>query len=313
MLADFVLQVTDSAQDYQGNDQNLWWHEWQKHGTCVSTLTPSCYGLDYRPQEEVVDYFRAAVAVYQQLPTYTWLADAGILPSTTRTYTLAEIQTALRLRHGADVSLGCKGAKFDEVWYHFDVRGSMQTGQFVASIPDGGKTTCPQVGIRYPPKGGGGGGGGGWHPTHRPSQTAGPMPTGTSAPFTGKGVLNVYTANGEHHGCIISGGTWYVSGTCAKFLATQVDEESALGGKTFSLRSNKGDCGVVKGKLVCANSIRKPSTFSESEEGLLVLGHNATFFADTVPRGWKQVPVYTEAEGHRTQLTIAWELSLIHI
>jgi ribonuclease T2 len=46
--------------DYKGNDESFWYHEWAKHGTCISTLEPNCYN-DHKPTEEVVDYFQKAV------------------------------------------------------------------------------------------------------------------------------------------------------------------------------------------------------------------------------------------------------------
>lgn len=53
-----------------GGDESLWMHEWAKHGTCVSTLEPECYGDDYKETEEVVDYFSKAVEIFQTLDTY---------------------------------------------------------------------------------------------------------------------------------------------------------------------------------------------------------------------------------------------------
>lgn len=55
--------------DLRGHDPDLWGHEWNKHGTCVSTLETRCYA-DYIPQQEVVDYFDKAVETFQNLPSY---------------------------------------------------------------------------------------------------------------------------------------------------------------------------------------------------------------------------------------------------
>ena len=72
--------------DYQGDDEDFWEHEWNKHGTCLSTLEPKCYP-NYKPSMEAVDYFEKAVELFKQLPSYKWLEEAGIVPSTTATYT----------------------------------------------------------------------------------------------------------------------------------------------------------------------------------------------------------------------------------
>ena len=59
--------------DYQGNDESFWEHEWDKHGTCISTLEPSCYN-GYTGQAEVVDYFDIAVEMFRRLDSFTvWL------------------------------------------------------------------------------------------------------------------------------------------------------------------------------------------------------------------------------------------------
>lgn len=36
-------------------------HEWVKHGTCVTTLNPTCYGSEYTPYQDVVDYFEVSI------------------------------------------------------------------------------------------------------------------------------------------------------------------------------------------------------------------------------------------------------------
>jgi ribonuclease T2 len=135
-----------------GNDENFWEHEWNKHGTCINTLNPPCY-TNYTPQEEVVDYFQKTVDLFKSLNTYKTLAAAGIVPSRSKKYTSAQIQAALKKSTGGHaVTIGCKSGELNEVWYHFNVRGSVQTGNFVPADPDGTKSTCPKTGIKYPPK-----------------------------------------------------------------------------------------------------------------------------------------------------------------
>lgn len=67
--------------DYKGNDDSFWMHEWSKHGTCISTLEPTCYS-EHKPTEEVVDYFQKAVDLFKDLPSY----QVRSLPSSSLTY-----------------------------------------------------------------------------------------------------------------------------------------------------------------------------------------------------------------------------------
>ncbi|KAI9819359.1 MAG: ribonuclease T2-like [Phylliscum demangeonii] len=131
--------------DYQGHDERLWQHEWSKHGTCINTLRPSCYA-DYRPRQELVDYFRRAVDVFRGLDTYRALAEAGITPSTSQTYDARRLQTVLSQVTGHRVTLGCRRGALKEVWYHFNVRGSLQTGDFVPTEPGSSHAAAPAAG-----------------------------------------------------------------------------------------------------------------------------------------------------------------------
>lgn len=57
---------------WQSNDESgeaFWEHEWATHGTCYSTLEPSCY-TDYSTGDEAVDFFVATVGLFKTLPTY---------------------------------------------------------------------------------------------------------------------------------------------------------------------------------------------------------------------------------------------------
>jgi ribonuclease T2 len=55
--------------DYKGDDEDFWEHEWNKHGTCISTLEPNCY-TNYAPQQDVVDYFQKTVDLFKELNSY---------------------------------------------------------------------------------------------------------------------------------------------------------------------------------------------------------------------------------------------------
>ncbi|KAL4884833.1 ribonuclease T2-like protein [Aspergillus karnatakaensis] len=285
-------EMTTYWKDYKGDDPNLWEHEWNKHGTCVSTLETHCYS-DYYPQQEVVDYFDKTVELFHDLPTYKTLADAGIVPSYTETYTRGEIEDALTKAHGATVTVRCRGHRLQEVWYFFNVEGQLQTGKFVPSDPDGQTSNCPNSGIFYQPKTPNDNPGHG----HEPTKTRHPHePTGI--PFQGRGELVVSTA-GHQRGCIISRGTWYSSGTCATFTA----KKSSDG--TFTLASRKGSCAFRKDILTCDKAVSTPASF-RTEDGKLSYNGNTTFFADKAPKGAVQAEVFVSEERHPIELSIGW-------
>ncbi|KAL8917799.1 MAG: hypothetical protein Q9172_005688 [Xanthocarpia lactea] len=276
--------------DYQGNDESFWEHEWDKHGTCISTLEPGCYD-NYTPQEEVVAYFQKTVDLFKTLNSYAFLSAAGITPSTTAIYTSTEILAALAKPRGVQVAIQCRNGELDEIWYFYEVRGSVQTGEFVPSNPDGAKSNCP-ANVKYLPK-----------TSTPPSTTAvtstGTPPTGTptpGSPFSGRGTLPV-TSGGKTNGCIISGGTWYTTGTCASFTA-------AASGSGFSLTSSKGKCAVANSVLTCAASVTAPTIFT-AVDGKLVYNGSSNFYTGSVPTGSIQAAVSVAQQA--TTLTIGWK------
>jgi ribonuclease T2 len=56
--------------DINGDNESFWEHEWAKHGTCISTLKPSCY-TSYTAKQEVPDFFQKTVDLFKTLDSYT--------------------------------------------------------------------------------------------------------------------------------------------------------------------------------------------------------------------------------------------------
>ncbi|CEO59498.1 hypothetical protein PMG11_04173 [Penicillium brasilianum] len=137
--------------DIDGDDESFWAHEWGKHGTCINTIDPDCY-TSYTAQEEVGDFFQKVVDLFKGLDTYKALSDAGITPSSSKTYTQKQIQAALTSLHdGASVYLGCSSGKLNQVWYFYNVAGNAIDGQYEA-VDTLTTSSCPTTGIKYVPK-----------------------------------------------------------------------------------------------------------------------------------------------------------------
>ncbi|KAK5533510.1 Ribonuclease T2 precursor (RNase T2) [Vermiconidia calcicola] len=218
-LLDFMDTYWLSLDD---QPQHLWAHEWNKHGTCISTLDPDCYAPSQEdPDLSVLDYFVHTTSLFRTLDTYTLLAEAGILPSRHQRYTLRELEDAIESSpHGYPVTFRCTHAgELNEIWYHFSVMGSLRNSYprqehenethnqspssplldtstvreiFIPTDPDGAKSNCPSQGIKYLPKDKNPDG-------HRPgpspshtTSTATSTSIPTSAPFTGKGHLAIH-------------------------------------------------------------------------------------------------------------------------
>ena len=75
-------------------------HEWAAHGTCFSTLELSCLPSGSPTGAEAVAYFKQVVALFETLPTYTWLESQGITPDATQTYALSDLISALQTASG---------------------------------------------------------------------------------------------------------------------------------------------------------------------------------------------------------------------
>ncbi|EDN90644.1 hypothetical protein SS1G_00044 [Sclerotinia sclerotiorum 1980 UF-70] len=245
----------------------------------------------YTTGAEVVDFFNVAVDLFKILPTYTWLANAGIVPSNTKTYTSAQIQAALTAGFGYPATIQCSSSSLNAVWYSFEVRGSVATGTFVPIAPVGQSGSCPSSGIKYGVKSGSSSGGGGGSGTPTTTATA---PVGTGS-FSGSGYLQAY-AGGSNNGCLISAGTWYTTGTCATYTATP-------SGSGFTLKSSKGACGISGSTFSCGSGVS--STVFGSSGGYLTYGGSSTFYATSTPSGSTQATVYTSSQSVSVQF--AWQ------
>ncbi|KAF9400460.1 ribonuclease T2-like, partial [Entomortierella beljakovae] len=58
----FMNDMNTYWSSYTGDNNYFWSHEWSKHGTCLSTLAPSCIS-GYVQNEDVYNYFSKALSL----------------------------------------------------------------------------------------------------------------------------------------------------------------------------------------------------------------------------------------------------------
>lgn len=140
--------------DLNGNSSDFLEHEYNKHGTCYTTMRPQCQPkLPWISQADfaVLNYFRQIAHKFQERPTYDFLAAAGIVPSSTKNYTLAQVQETLKQAHGATPFVGCnKKGEMNEFWFFWGTFGSVNFGLYEPTESTT-KSTCP-ASLRYLPK-----------------------------------------------------------------------------------------------------------------------------------------------------------------
>lgn len=267
--------MRDTWMSLSGDVESLWVHEFNKHGTCMTTIRPKCYSQEYRDHQNVYDYFNVTVNLFKKLPTFDFLANAGIVPSTEKTYTKAEIAKALDAAFGENrVYFKCNRYNaLQEVWYFHHLKGSARNEQFV-ELPSMMAPNCPDTGIHFYPKG--------WRPGNGPN----PSPNPPSRPDSGKISLT------GHGGCLISTGMWYQQGTCATFRL----QKSAFGG--YNLRSSRGFCGFDENDRFACNSKYRPERFQflyNPETQIISYGNNEYWCLSEQglhgPGKYKQTPI----------------------
>jgi len=134
-----------------GDNQELWAHEWATHGTCYSTLEVACIPPGSPTGTEAVDFFLTVEKLFKTLPTFQLLEQQGITPSSTETFTLSQLTGALKTASGFTPALNCNGHAINQISWYFNLQGSMIDGTFVPiDAPKAG--SCPRSGLKYPPK-----------------------------------------------------------------------------------------------------------------------------------------------------------------
>lgn len=118
----------------------------------MSTLASLCYPGGTPDNTNVVDFVKLVVKTYQGLPTYKWLANAGITPSSLKKYAASDVEAALEKGFGNKVYIGCRNGVLDEVWYFHKVKGSLLADDLV-KIDAVTSSKCSGQ-IKYPPRSG---------------------------------------------------------------------------------------------------------------------------------------------------------------
>lgn len=96
-----------------------------------STLRTSCLPSGSAKGAEAVAFFQTVVKLFKALPTYTWLQAAGISPSSSKTYTRAELAAALKAKYGYTPALDCESGAVYQVSYYYNLKGSVIDGQWI--------------------------------------------------------------------------------------------------------------------------------------------------------------------------------------
>ncbi|KAI0046625.1 ribonuclease T2 [Auriscalpium vulgare] len=283
--------------DINGDNEKFWEHEWSTHGTCMSTLEPSCLPSGSAKGAEAIAFFQQVVALFKTLPTYEWLSDAGITPSSSKTFTLSQLTTPLKAAFGGTPAIDCTSGAVNQISYYYHLKGSVLDGEFIP-IDAPSKGSCASSGLKYPLKTG--------SPASTSGGRTGTTSTGTGTTSTGtapgsiptKATIQAITSSGSVGG-LLSAGTW----------STQTPGTYTISGSSssFTLTSSKGKCAVSSSTFSCGSSVSTASTFSAVSSGgniLVAFGGSTAFSSSGTPSGSTAETVFT-GSSQGTSFTLA--------
>ncbi|KAI8920038.1 ribonuclease T2-like protein [Powellomyces hirtus] len=136
-----------------GNYNWIWSHEWNKHGTCMSTINPTCFPTQ-KPAQDRLAYFAASLALRKRFDLFKIFSAHDIIPSETTTYSFSQFQAALKAEIGFEGALQCTKnngtAYLREVWVYVRALPGIE---FKNNEPVAPFSSCPKNGtIIYQPQ-----------------------------------------------------------------------------------------------------------------------------------------------------------------
>nr|BAS29954.1 ribonuclease T2 [Sphaerocreas pubescens] len=114
----------------------FWEHEWNKHGTCMTTLEPSCLpSSKHTNHTDAVTFYKTVVGLYKRFDFYKALKAHNIVPSD-KPYKTQDVSDAIESYFGNIPNIQCFDGAISAIWIYFHVEGNVATGNYVPTIPD---------------------------------------------------------------------------------------------------------------------------------------------------------------------------------
>lgn len=154
--ADMQQEMTKYWPSKFGDHNSFWTHEWNKHGTCMTTLDPKCFAgnNEYKTGSEISVYFKQTLKLRQQYELYRALKKNGIVATLDKSKwkTSDEIAGAIKKEYGVNVALKCNGGVLYEVVMYFAAVGREE--YVPIDVPANLRHSCGKSGskVGLPPK-----------------------------------------------------------------------------------------------------------------------------------------------------------------